>query len=881
MGNEKNVCLSSKQTAVINDFFGKMLTWNQDGEKDTTFSGLAGDPSQVCYDDVVAAVDYFEKKIIYQGEGHHDDFSRQGFVSKLESLYYKEGGKFKKPEIRWYDGLFSNADAADVLTKEDAAVKLWKHIRGYANLGDVERLRLSNLDSVRKAAITALSKGVVAGGIEKLTDDELCGSIVRKTPESGYSGSAKFGYYLAYLDEKKKYKDKALSYVFGSYDKLYPSELRETLTLYGWPITPTGIKALYRKYPDASLATWFSFFGMEGLHGFCLERLKDKRYSDTAKEEAVKLLIKDRRQKNVSEELLGLAFGVIEYASDKEFFIKFVDGYNRNGKYDGAIVSAVIRYGLGEEYLEGRSLDLATVEAIYKENPKTPITVWRYFRKVEGIDKFYSKLLDSNAYSNEEKYELLTKLWSKELYKYALENHLDLFTPEQACETLAHQPSETAPNAETIRKIALNSETPLASIGNVEFVSEALLIELTLQGKDLFEKRLQFALEHRWSATSIQEHLWTELTKGRSEVEVFGAVVRSGLDSNTTATTIDFIRNIIVPAITGRDGDKVNKLFGWIGDRYSPVLADIITKGCTPDDIVWLSDIQNASDFAKRHLADSLAEVYLREGDFVKLFGISSYLNSARNDFWKRLFTSVIQYKDKPRLEHVLCLDVAIKYDGDSFWAVTNTERDKNINDATVMISNHLEGEGPKFYYSKGDNVGRGICGLMGEELLKKAIGMMQDRDSSGTVKERDGDGVILLRRVLEYYAYRARIDIEYCYKYRDRDYPVDERGEAFFNLMRDYLETGLPELHVFSDMDEETRKSLVESNATILSVMLKHGGGIDKPHEYMHRMAIKQLAEPLCVDYRPSEQNNCYSDKGLKYMLRLNSGSGSTFGRF
>ena len=131
-------------------------------------------------------------------------------------------------------------------------------------------------------------------------------------------------------------------------------------------------------------------------------------------------------------------------------------------------------------------------------------------------DKFYSKLLDSNAYSNEEKYELLTKLWSKELYKYALENHLDIFTPEQACEALAHQPSETAPNAETIRKIALNSETPLASIGNVEFVSEALLIELTLQGKDLFEKRLQFALEHRWSAPSIQEHLWTELTKGRS-----------------------------------------------------------------------------------------------------------------------------------------------------------------------------------------------------------------------------------------------------------------------------------------------------------------------------------------------------------------------------
>jgi hypothetical protein len=887
MGNEKNVCLNKQQAAVIDNLFGRLLVGNPnlpEDLKDTTFGGLAGDPSQICYDDVAAVIDYFERGFIYQGQGHKSNFSFEGFKSKLESLYYNEGGEIKEPPAKWYGGLWTRrADVPPVLTKEDAAKTLWKHVRGYASLSDTERRRVPMLASIRKDAIEALRQDAVAKGFEKLSDDELCKFVVNKmSTDSNCTWRANAGYYLAYLDEKKKYRGEALSYIFGSYyNPLTLSQMQEVLAIYGM-LTPTAIKALYKKYPDAPLSTWFSFFGLEGLHGFCLERLKDKRYSDANKEYAVKLLIK-HREWNFSEGLLDLALGVIEYAGDKEFFIKFVGSYNRDGKYDRAIVRAVVRYGLDETYLRDTSPDLATLEAIHKDIPKAPITVWRYFRNVEGIDRFYRKLLDGNAYSKEEKYEFLSNLWDKELLKYALENHLDIFTPEQACKVLAYQTSETAPNAETIRKIALSSKTPLASIGNKEFVSEGLLIELATQGSEPFAKRLQFVLEHKWSVPSVQENLWTELTKGKSEVEVFSVVAGSDVNSETTVKAIDFIGNIIVPAIKGRDGEKVNRLFGWIGDGRSSFLADSITgiiiKGCTPDEVVWLSDIQNASDFVKMHLADSLAEVYLREGDFVKLFGISSYLYFARGDFWKRLFASVIQHRDKPEPAHVLCLDVALTHAGDGFWAVTNTERDKNISDAMVMISNHLEGDGPKFYYSKGDKVGRGICGLMGEDLLKKATFMMQDRDGDGAVKERDGDGVILLRRVLEYYAYQARIEIEYGY--RGHDYPVDEKGKTFFALMRGYLATGLPELLVFGKLDEDTRKSLVESNASILSVMLKYGGGIDRSREAMHRMAIKRLAEPLCEGYKPTEQQTCYSEKGLGYMLRLPADSENASGRF
>ncbi|MBI2975101.1 MAG: hypothetical protein HYY43_05885, partial [Deltaproteobacteria bacterium] len=843
MGNDKNVCLNKQQAAVIDNFFGEMLVGNpnlREGLKETTFGGMAGDPSQVCYDDVVAAIDYFERGTIYQGQGHRSNFSFEGFESKLESLYYKEGGEAKKPPVKWYGDLWNKrAERLPVLTKEDAALTLWKHVRGYASLSDTERRRVPMLDSVREDAIKALRQDAVAEGIEKLSDDELCKFIVNKmSADSHCAWRAYAGYYLVYLDAKKRYQREALSYIFGAnYNPLTPSQMQEALAIYGM-LTPTAIKALYKKYPDAPLSTWVSFFKLKGLNGLYLEMLKDKRYGNAEKENAVKALIKNRDNSfvNSGEENYELALGVIEYAHDKGFFINYLARYNRDGKYNKAIVGAVIRYGFDEKYLEGTSPDLATLEAIYKDVPKAPIAVWRYFRTVEGIDKFYRKLLDSNAYSKEEKYELISKLWNKELFKYALENHLDIFTPKQACELLAHQTSETAPNAETIRKIALNSETPLASIGNVEFIPEALLIELAAQGSEPFAKRLQFVLEHKWSDPSVQERLWTELIKGKSEVEIFSAVAGSNVKLETTAKAIDLIRSIIVPAIKGRDGEKVNRLFGWIGDGRSYFLADsitdIITKECTPDDIVWLSDIQNASDFVKRHLAGSLAEVYLREGDFVKLFGISSHLYFAGNDFWKRLFASVIQHRDNPGLEHVLCLDVALTHAGDDFWAVTNTERDKNISDATVMISNHLEGEGPKFYYSKGYEVGRGICSLLGEDLLKKAIGMMKDRDSAGAVKERDGDGVILLRRVLEYYAYQTR---NLFYPNRRLDYPVDDRGEAFFDLMKDYFTNGLPELLVFGKMDEDTRKSLVESNAFILSTMLKYGAYIDRPHEARH----------------------------------------------
>ncbi|MBI2341489.1 MAG: hypothetical protein HYU98_01985, partial [Deltaproteobacteria bacterium] len=73
MGNDKNVCLNKQQAAVIDNFFGEMLVGNpnlREGLKETTFGGMAGDPSQVCYDDVVAAIDYFERGTIYQGQGH-------------------------------------------------------------------------------------------------------------------------------------------------------------------------------------------------------------------------------------------------------------------------------------------------------------------------------------------------------------------------------------------------------------------------------------------------------------------------------------------------------------------------------------------------------------------------------------------------------------------------------------------------------------------------------------------------------------------------------------------------------------------------------------------------------------------------------------------
>jgi hypothetical protein len=276
-------------------------------------------------------------------------------------------------------------------------------------------------------------------------------------------------------------------------------------------------------------------------------------------------------------------------------------------------------------------------------------------------------------------------------------------------------------------------------------------------------------------------------------------------------------------------------------------LAYMIAGSCTPEEIAGLYDIGNAREFTKAFLADSLAEFFIQRGDFVKLFEISPKLEGTPG-FWQRFYGSVIKHKDNPKPEHVLCLDVILR---NAYREILeSSDRERNFCDAAQMVSNHLKGSGPKFYHNTGYKVGWGIYNIKGleDELFKEAI---------GKAKQKDGDGVIMMRSLLKYYAHLAH-NFNYFYGYETK-----EVKEHFLGLMNDYLSTGLPALLVF-DMEEETRKSLVESSATIFDA-LSGCGAIVGGAGVIHRSNLKRFAMPLCLGFPTTKE--CYSEKGLDLM--------------
>ncbi|MBI2092426.1 MAG: hypothetical protein HYT75_05500 [Deltaproteobacteria bacterium] len=335
----------------------------------------------------------------------------------------------------------------------------------------------------------------------------------------------------------------------------------------------------------------------------------------------------------------------------------------------------------------------------------------------------------------------------------------------------------------------------------------------------------------------------------------------------SAANAKEILKNAIADAVRQKDAKALDRLS--LDNTWEKVpkedlntyqaLADMITSICTPDEIAGLYDIEGARKFAERFLADSLAEAFLKKGGFVKLFEISPNIQGTP-DFWKRFYDAVIKYKDEPKPEHILCLDVILRH---AYREVLRgSDHEKNENDAMQMVSNHLKGSGPKFYHNIGYKVGWGIYDIqeLGDERVKEAI---------KKTKQKDGDGVIMLRSLLERYAYLAR-SFNYFY-----DNATEEEKEHFIGLMNGYLTTGLPALLVFN-MEDTTRRSLVESSAVIFDG-LSRCGGVAGGAGAIYRSNLAHLAMPLCLGFPSTRQ--CYSEKGLDLMYKLYWGEENTSG--
>jgi hypothetical protein len=316
MGNKPISCLDERQTAVIDNFFGKIgrppahsNNWNDR----SSLSQLAGDESQVCVDDVAAVL--------------NDCFTRDDcwkpFAEKLEYLYYKEDGRLKTDNSWWRINPYSRSGAK--WHSKDAAKILLEQVRGYANLSDAERARTGRLGAARKEAKEFFLKECSVGNLKKgdePSDDKLCKLIV-DTISGKKCGWApeKAGYNLVYLDVNNRYKEKVLSYVFANPGALRGYELREVLSLYGM-MTSAGIGALYKKYPNTPLQVWFLFTDLEGIGPLYLEMLKSNKFSTADKIGAYEDL-KYAKSDMKTDEVCEAAFAIIESAEKKEDLVDY------------------------------------------------------------------------------------------------------------------------------------------------------------------------------------------------------------------------------------------------------------------------------------------------------------------------------------------------------------------------------------------------------------------------------------------------------------------------------------------------------------------------------------------------------------------------------
>lgn len=909
---DPKVCIEKKYSHTVDNFFsGGPTRYNGYSHDIVQFSELDGDGRTVCLTDAEEALRWLRGQGRY-GDNYH---YRYWLSSHIETIpYYKEGGEIKflnagDPEKPWYE-------AMDL---DPAAKILFQSLKTYVELPWKEQLRFGKLCEFREIGIGYIHRinpDLIEEGKEP-TDEKLCEMIVKSVGKGKILLKDEV-FTVTYLDMRGKYKGEVVASAFNSIIKNYreydKEDFRNILWFYDM-LNPAQIEALYRKYPETPIYVWNWFSDIKGIGKFYRTVLKDKRHSAENKAWLVRQMLDHRFDEKkykteplrvTGQELCEFSIMTIDSMKDRDRVISNIIDLDKDKKFGASVVDLIFKYNLLEsDVLLWRALenygsvpkDVAGVEALYKKGLKNRIPSLARFVLYDGIDNFYHRVMDGKEHTNvaklgfldallfycgiekDDKYKRLQmmKVRSGEksdlsrfnkhaaFFRHVLEAHPEIFGEDEklACLDLLVFLKDTPPNAETVRRVVLAARPEFAEVRNLPFMTEALLVDLALVKNSY--KAMEFAVDHKWENPGEAERLWTGLTKDEDDVYLFGLLTNTDLSRSATIGKEGkaLLEKLVVEPIRQKDAEKVYKLFSNLAPNEVPYkgnglgdLAKIILKNCTPDEIMWLYDIQTAREYVEGFLADGLAEVYLREKNFVRLFEISQQIQGDY-DFWKRFFFEVIKYKDDPRLEHVLCLDVVLKHAQDNFFEVTESGRQRNMADSLQMVQNHLKGKELKFYQVAKDDVGWGIYhDLLGAKFFKEAM----DKTRLG-----DPDGFVFLTSLLGYYAHLC----EYLQRWGKTRH--DPEVQELLGLMDEYLMKCLGSL-ILVGMDDATREKVVEASLKIYNFVLENVNW-EKQEEYRKKCGLifANLTRPICGNpedesksYRSYEHSICTTLKTL-----------------